>query len=93
MSVDSTLQRQYGLSRSSGALIAVVGPGTPAARAGLQQGDIITDIDGKPITKEGEVVTALRGKRAGDVIAVTVDRDGQQLTLQVTLVELPSAAR
>ncbi len=67
VSVDSTLQRQYGLSRSSGALIAVVGPGTPAARAGLQQGDIITDIDGKPITKEGEVVTALRGKRAGDV--------------------------
>ena len=64
-----------------------------AARAGLQQGDIITDIDGKPITKEGEVVTALRGKRAGDVIAVTVDRDGQQLTLQVTLVERPSAAR
>lgn len=93
VSVDSTLQRQYGLSRSSGALIAVVGPGTPAARTGLQQGDIITDIDGKPITKEGEVVTALRGKRAGDVIAVTVDRDGQELTLQVTLVERPSAAR
>ncbi len=93
VSVDSTLQRQYGLSRSSGALIAVVGPGTPAARAELQQGDIITDIDGKPITKEGEVVTALRGKRAGDVIAVTVDRDGQELTLQVTLVERPSAAR
>ena len=68
-------------------------PGAYPVYFASAKGCRITDIDGKPITKEGEVVTALRGKRAGDVIAVTVDRDGQQLTLQVTLVERPSAAR
>ena len=61
MSVDSTLQRQYGLSRSSGALIAVVGPGTPAARAGLQQGDIITDLHGKAMTSETDMSSGYPG--------------------------------
>ncbi len=90
MSVDSTLQRQYRLSRSSGVLIAEVGGGTPAAQAGIQRGDIIISIDGEPIAQEGEVVMALREKKAGDVITVTVDRDGQELTLEVTLAERPA---
>lgn len=90
LTVDSALQRQYGLSRSSGVLIAEVGHGTPAAQAGLQRGDIILSMDGQPITQEGEVVMVLRHKKPGDVLTVTVDRNGRELTFQVTLAERPA---
>lgn len=90
LSVTSSLQRQYGLSRSDGVLVTRVGSGTPAYKAGLQLGDIIVNMDGNVISTESDVVMALRPRKAGDTIDVTVDRDGQELTLQVTLVERPA---
>lgn len=90
-SVTSSLQRQYRLSRSDGVLIAGVGQGTPAEEAGLKRGDIIINIAGNEIMAEGDVIMALRQKKSGDVIAVTVDREGQELTMPVTLVERPAS--
>ena len=49
------LQQQYGLSRSSGLLIAEVAPNGPAATAGLQQGDIIFKVDGQDVTDSGHL--------------------------------------
>ena len=91
--VDPSVQQQYGLSRSSGVLITQVGSGTPAEKAGLQQGDIIIKIDGQPVTQEGDVVNVLRAKKVGDTIVLVVDRNGKQVTANVVLAERPASAQ
>lgn len=87
--VTSDLQQQFGLSRSSGVLMADVTPGGPAANAGIQQGDIIIQIDGQDMVESSDVLLAVRDKKAGDVVAVTIDRDGTTQTINVTLDERP----
>lgn len=89
VAITSTLQRQYGLSRSSGLLITAVGRGTPAAQAGLRRGDIIVAIDGMPIKDEGELIVLLRQHKVGDILTVTIDRDGVEKTVRVVLANRP----
>lgn len=91
--ITSALQQQYGLSRSNGVLITQVGQGSPAEKAGLQQGDIVLSMGGTTVTQEGDLVSILGQKKVGETIPVTVERNGRQMTLQVTLVERPSAAQ
>jgi S1-C subfamily serine protease len=90
-SVTPDLQQQMNLSRSSGALVQQVVPGTPAAQAGVQQGDIITAIDGQPVAGGGDVIVQLRQKKVGDTISITLDRNGKEMTVQATLVERPAS--
>ncbi len=87
--VDESLQQQFGLSRSSGILVADVVPGGPAAQAGIQQGDIITEIDGEEMVEANDLLAAIRDMQPGDEIEVTVDRDGQTMNFTVTLAERP----
>jgi S1-C subfamily serine protease len=91
--ITSALQQQYGLSRSNGVLITQVGQGSPAEKAGLQQGDIVLSMGGTTVTQEGDLVSILGQKKVGETIPVTVERNGRQMTLQVTLVERPSAVQ
>ena len=88
-SVTSLLQQQENLSRSSGALVQEVMPGTPADKAGMKQGDIIVSIDGTPVQEQGDVVVILRQKKVGDTITMVLDRAGKQTTVKATLVERP----
>ncbi len=59
---------------------------TPASRAGIKSGDVILQIDGKPVTSDNgtEAVEQLRGK-PGSNVALTIAREGQQLPLELTL--------
>jgi Zn-dependent M28 family amino/carboxypeptidase len=68
-----------------GVKFADVSAGSPAAKAGLQAGDIMTQFDGKPIQNLYDFTYALRGKKPGDVVAVKVTRDGKPLEVTVTL--------
>ena len=90
--VTPELQQQDNLSRSSGALVPTVDSTGPAAKAGIQQGDIITSIDGAPVTQGGDVIVLLGEKNVGGTISVTIDRKGKSLTLRVVLVESPASA-
>jgi len=65
--------------------LEIVGPGTPAAKAGLREGDIITSLNGIPTLDSVAFLTALEGTRPGDEVPVTVLRDEQEETLSVTL--------
>lgn len=57
----------------------------PAAAAGVKPGDIITAIDGRPITRVDELVVQIRAKAVGDSVVLTILRNGQEQDLRVML--------
>ena len=57
----------------------------PADKAGLQVGDVVTAIDGQPVTTAEELIVAVRTHRPGDQVTLTYERGGQQSTAEVTL--------
>jgi membrane-associated protease RseP (regulator of RpoE activity) len=72
-------------SDPQGVKVSEVQDGSAAAKAGLQQGDVITAIDGKDVTSPQAVRSAVQAKQSGDKISVTYTRDGQSKTVDVTL--------
>jgi S1-C subfamily serine protease len=88
--VTEDLQKQFGLSRSTGILIAQVTQSGPAAKAGVQRGDIVTQIDGKDMIESSDLLQAIRDKQPGDQINVTLDRNGTTMNITVTLEERPA---
>jgi serine protease Do len=76
-----------------GAFISGVSEGGPAARAGLRAGDVITSINGKPITTASDVVDTVSAQSIGSAVAVKVMRGGQPAEVRVTVGELPSPPR
>ncbi len=72
-----------GLPQASSAIAQVV-PDSPAAIAGLQEGDEILTIEGEPVESFGPVRDVVEGA-AGQALALTVDRDGEVVDLQVVL--------
>src|SRR5215471_2387967 len=69
----------------NGVKFADVRENSPAAKAGLKQGDIMVEFDGKPISNLYDFTYALRGKKPGDEVSVKVMRDGKPLTVNVAL--------
>ena len=90
--VTPALQQQYGLSRSSGVIVASIDGSGPALKAGIQRGDIITSINGTTVAQQADVVGLIGKLNAGDSVSVIVDRNGQSLTFQVTLAGRPASA-
>ncbi len=68
-----------------GVLFADVQNNSPAAKAGLKQGDLLIEFDGKPIQNLYDFTYALRAKKPGDVVAVVVKRGQQDVKVNVTL--------
>jgi membrane-associated protease RseP (regulator of RpoE activity) len=75
-----------------GAEIAQVVEGSPAAEAGLQEGDIVTDVDGTAITNASDLREQVRSRESGDQITITYTRDGNSAQAQVTLGDRSAAA-
>jgi putative serine protease PepD len=76
---------------SEGARLSEVRAGTPAAEAGLESGDVVTKIDGTSVGSADELRRLIDAKQPGDRIELTVRRDGDTKTLEVTLGSRPSA--
>jgi len=75
----------FGEAEHGGVKFADVRDGSPAAKAGFTAGDILIDFDGKRIDNLYDFTYALRAHKPGDKIAVTVLRDGEKVTREVTL--------
>ena len=88
--VTPALQQQLGLSRSSGVLVASVDSNGPALKAGIQRGDVIVSINGTAVAQQQDVVGLITNMKAGDLVSVVIDRNGQSMTFQVTLAERAS---
>lgn len=75
----------YKLPVSAGAYIVDTMPDGPAARAGIQKGDIITAVDGHEITSADDMTLAVRSHEVGQTIKVTVQRGKEKKEFDVTL--------
>ena len=90
VTVDTSVAAQYNLPVDHGVLIASVTSNGPAATARLKTGDVIIQIDNTQVTDVQSMGDALLSKSPGDTVAVTINRGSQQMTVNVTLGELPA---
>jgi putative serine protease PepD len=74
----------------SGAEVQTVTPGGPAEAAGLNPGDVITEIDGEQVDDSSDIARLVNGKQPGDKIDLRVDRSGQNIALGATLGDRPA---
>jgi len=102
--IEGDLAEDLGLPRSGGLLVQKVDPGSAAEDGGVRGprqlvvvgnyqigvgGDLITGVDGSPVTGPGDLEKTLSRKRAGDKLVLTVLRNGQQQKLTLTLGSAP----
>jgi putative serine protease PepD len=74
----------------AGAGLAAVSSGTPADRAGLKAGDVITKLDSTPVTSGEDLSSVIDSKKPGDQLKVTYVRNGSTHTVTLTLGTRPS---
>lgn len=106
--LNAQLAEALELSVQEGLLVMQVEQGSSAERAGIRGGneraqlgrqiiliggDVITSIDGQPVTSRDDLDRALNGKNIGDTVQVEILRGGRKQRISVTLAELPSARR
>jgi len=75
----------FGDSAAMGAVVSQVEPDSPGAKAGLQIGDVITQIDGRQVSDSGQLQVEIGLKEPGTKVELTVLRDGKTMTVPVTL--------
>jgi serine protease Do len=78
----------FWLPNTSGALLSLVRPGEAADKAGLQRGDVIVEYSGKPVTDSDSLVALVVATKPGTAVPITIYRDKQKKTLNVTIDEL-----
>jgi serine protease Do len=81
------LCRAMGLKSDCGVVVPSVTPGLPAAKAGLREGDVITEIDGVTITGDPVLLDVIANTPVGKTVRVKINRDGREMTLPVTIVD------
>jgi serine protease Do len=79
-----------GLDKPNGALVSSVEENSPAARGGMERGDVIVQVDGKPVGDARELRMAVSQDAPGTRAKLTVRRGDRRLDLGVTLGEMPS---
>ncbi len=75
----------YGVTAEAGALITSVDADSAAADAGIEEGDVVVEVDGEPVATNEDVTDAIRAKSPGDQVSITVERQGRRRTFDVTL--------
>jgi membrane-associated protease RseP (regulator of RpoE activity) len=89
MQLTKQLADYFGIGDGKGVLVTSVADDSPAARAGLKAGDVITSIDGEKVEEAGDLARGINKKKEGDV-TLTVIRNKNQRTFTVTPKEAPT---
>ncbi len=87
-SVESDIADSLGLKKAEGALVRGVEEGSPAAKAGIEAGDIIVRFDGKPVEKSVDLQRLVGNTRPGSKVMLTVWRRGAYKELRLTVAAL-----
>lgn len=83
-------QEEFDIPRSTGVFVTFVEPGGPSARAGIKEGDLIIDADGKELMTFGDMISYLfNNKSPSEKVAFTLLRNGQEMEVIVTLGKRP----
>ncbi len=88
--IDQNLAKALDLEGTEGVLIANVEPETPAAKGGLESGDVVVEINGDKVTNASRFRLKLGAMKPGDKASLKVIRDGRERSLTVTLAEFPN---
>ncbi len=68
-----------------GVIVESVAENSPAAKAGLETGDVITKLGGKGVGSTGDIISRVRDSAPGDKLKLTIERDGKEENIDVTL--------
>lgn len=83
--VNQSLAESFGLKRPDGALVSSVAPNSAAAAAGVKPGDVITEIDGEPVVRSGELSSLIGMAAPGAKVKLKVWRDHSSRELEAKL--------
>jgi serine protease Do len=87
--ITADIAQNLGLHEVRGALVNEVRPGSPAASAGVQRGDVIVGFNGTPVRDSNSLRNMVARTQPGTPVNFTVVRDGREVELHATLAELP----
>ena len=87
---DEAVAESLGLPKDRGELVRVVQPNSPAARGGIQQGDVIVKVNNQQVTPDATVSYLIAMSPVGSRIPVEVIRNGQRRTLMITIAQRPT---
>ncbi len=90
VTITPAIAAQLGLPVEKGVVLDSVASNSPAAKAGLQPGDVITAVNGKPISNELDLRQAIQAQKIGDTIQMTVLRNRRQMNVSAQLSQSPS---
>ncbi len=79
------LAKAFGIDKEHGAVVSQVVPNSPAEKAGLKEGDVITELDGKAVTSAAQLRNDVGLMRVGKSVNLTVMRDGKKMTVDAVL--------
>jgi serine protease Do len=88
--VTADIAKAFKLGKSEGALVADVSPNSPAERAGLKAGDVITKVDGQTVADSRALQLMIGQMKPGRTVRLSVNRDGTERDVTATLGEQPS---
>ncbi|HWG71809.1 MAG TPA: Do family serine endopeptidase [Steroidobacteraceae bacterium] len=83
--LDQSLANSFKLQGPNGALVAKVEPGSAADKAGIQVGDVILKLNGKPIVDAGQLSASVGESAPGDKVSIDVWRNGKSVSLEATI--------
>ncbi|MBF0365858.1 MAG: PDZ domain-containing protein [Oligoflexia bacterium] len=87
--IDTLMQKQFALASTKGAIVSNVESNSPAALANFQQGDVITEIDRHNVRNIHDAEKILSKMKVGDMVMVSIVRQGQTMVTEVTLSSVP----
>ena len=88
--LDENIAESLGLPKDTGEIVRSVQPGDPAAKAGIQQGDVIVSVNRQPVTPDQTVSYIIANTAVGSRVPVELIRDGRRQTVTVTVGQRPT---
>lgn len=85
MSLTPELRKHFGAADDRGVMVARVDPLSPASRAGLQAGDVITEVKGRTVSDPVDILSAIADAPRDQSISIKLVRDGKPLDLSAKL--------
>jgi serine protease Do len=88
--IDATMSRALNLATTDGILVSQVVEEGPAKRAGVQEGDVILEVDGRKVTNASQFRAYVASQVPGKQIKLKINRDGRNRDINIRLEELPA---